>query len=329
MLKNKIDESSKIIENLSGKILVEKQKFRENKAKIIHKKLCEINDSSLLYEEMKEMNKSLRLENSQILFYRNKATLDYLKDSDPKLFFLIKKFQAAQDANFGYKKELVRVENERKSILNEYNQLTHSLFVEDKLKNRIKELENLCKTKNSNISILRDKLTLLKHKLMPSFNETEEVSDLISLYEELLKEKIEVSDKNQRLMIKLEEVHSEIQNFTLSPRKNSSFQLKEDIKTTEKQISKKILEINSLQKIFQTAQTSYKTLKAQKNTLKIKNPEFCETERNCIVKNIGKKIKESQGSEVVKVIKSLSKPRTPKTTKIVQLNRSQVFSKKL
>ena len=91
MLEKKIAESLKTIETVSQKILAEKQKFRENKAKNIHKMLGKHNDTSLLYEEMKELNKSLRLENSQILFYQNKVTIDSLKDSDPKLFFLIKK----------------------------------------------------------------------------------------------------------------------------------------------------------------------------------------------------------------------------------------------
>ena len=334
MLKEQIDKSLQTIKILFTKIYEEREILRNNRVKLLYSKLRINNESRVYYEELLEKNKILKQEKSQLMYSKNKETLEQIRETDPKLFVLIKKYQTAEQQNLNYKLYSEEKEEEKKTYINEYNVITQSFLSENALKTKIQDLEDQCKIKASNINTHRNKLAYMKQEIINPSNDLEEVKNLMSLYEELLKEKLRYCEENTRMKLDLEEINTEINQIQRSPKKiYTPVKVKDEIKRVEKKISNLNLHIKNTEKVHDSPLTecnsSYQNKKTNRSSSFIKHKDLntSDTERNIIVKNLGKELEEGRSHKALSVLRSLSKPGTPAATRLVELNRSRFIYK--
>ena len=174
----------------------------------------------------------------------------------------------------------------------------------------------------------------MKQEIINPSNDLEEVKNLMSLYEELLKEKLRYCEENTRMKLDLEEINTEINQIQRSPKKiYTPVKVKDEIKRVEKKISNLNLHIKNTEKVHDSPLTecnsSYQNKKTNRSSSFIKHKDLntSDTERNIIVKNLGKELEEGRSHKALSVLRSLSKPGTPAATRLVELNRSRFIYK--
>ncbi|OMJ76765.1 hypothetical protein SteCoe_23778 [Stentor coeruleus] len=67
--------------------------------------------------------------------------IEKLKNLNPKLYQLVKKQIQAERANLELKNSIIKSEEDRKNMRIEYAKITTALGLEDRVKKRIKEIE--------------------------------------------------------------------------------------------------------------------------------------------------------------------------------------------
>jgi chromosome segregation ATPase len=253
--------------------------------------------------------------------YKNKLILSNIQKTDPKLVTLIKKFQLAESENSKLKIDLNSFKQLKSKLTLDYFSITCNFLEEEKLKQKIRELEKNCDEKNELIEKLSNILASLKQKLTLPFP-SQALSRLKVLHEDLKQEQRTFIDDMKRVQTEHETICALIASYSTSPKKRSASadKLKEQLslQTTrkselDKKIRSKEIYRNNVKVILDKAQTSSK------------DASFAETERKHLSVNLGKPLKED--SKPLNVLKSFSKPGTPLTTKLVELNRGFFFNK--
>ena len=238
MLKEKVREITDYINAISHQIIIQKELLRNNKANLSYanlreqRELCEENYEISKYKIKPDQKKS------QLISKKNRVTMMAIQETDPKLFNLIKRYQAAEQINLNYLAQFEQSESAKRNHINEYNNITQLFLTDEKIKSRLKCVAGEASGKEVKISGLRDKLGSLRQQLMSPGYDFEEIKNLMQLYEELLQEKLDISEENSRLCYEIDEINMEIREIKETPRRMSTgSRLQKEIKVIKERIN--------------------------------------------------------------------------------------------
>ncbi|OMJ73642.1 hypothetical protein SteCoe_27629 [Stentor coeruleus] len=326
MIQDKLTESFATIKKIEKEISAQREKLRQIRADlIIQQKSLEKNLDPHLVSLHNE-NSLLRQEKLEMLNFRNKLTLEAIRDKDLKLYNLIKKFQSAESLHLSLKSSLLTLDDTRKAFLEKYSIITQNLQIEDKLKARAKELEKQCEARITSIEKLKACLYTKKKTLCNPGKEEDEIAHLMGVYEGLVKQKLDLVDENERIMLEIQHTTEEIKDYQSSPHNKSTIitRVKEtieenegDVKKIEEKIREKMIKFKELKEKCDELRKAIKTYRA-----KSRDNSFCSTKRY-----MPRKIEEGNSFE------SLTSPkegsgRAVAAKKIIEFNRSHFIKKK-
>lgn len=320
-----VQEKLDLIKKLSAEIFQYKADIRNKKTELLlvsaHKKPQNPEKVEFLLQE----NQRLRHQRSLITSYQNKLTLDRIQKIDPKLFTLIQKFQTAENENFKLKSALSKLKEDKDKLTSEYFQITCKFLETEKLKIRIKDLENECHEKSGNIEKLSNALSSLKLRLLKPNTKSSDLSNLQYLFQQLLNEKNLYIENINRVKFEYETVCNCIQTYQTSPNKRSCSvdKLKDHILQQTERKSSLDHKIRSKELYRNNIKGFVDRAFSKSNT---KDSSFCETERKYLVRKVN--ITLDSSSNNLSTRKSVSKPGTPMSSKRVDLNRSQFLYRK-
>lgn len=318
-MRQNIEKSSQNIRELHGHVLREKEKLRENQAAAIYQEI--FNQRSGGEDAGKCIEKLRRVER------QNKVTMMAILEHDPKLYNLIRRLQVAERQNFELVGQFEEVETRKKYYQGEFNRITQGFVTDENLKKRAKALENMCIEKEAQVNALRNELFELKREIM-SPDDFEETKKTMGVYEELLQEKLCTSETRLHLQKELEKVLREIKEVEHKPKSYiSAYKLQLGISAAKEQIKKLNTTIKSTEKTYKEVMGNRKSHNSSEISNSPHRVNTCDTERNTIVKKLGKELTEGRPRQAISVLKSISKPGTPLTTRLIQLNRSQLIIK--
>lgn len=256
-------------------------------------------------------NRKLKSSKQLLSGFKARITLENLEKSDPKLAVLIKKIQIAENENSKLKSEISPMNKKKAELTSEYFSITCRFLEDEKIKQRIRELESYCIEKTGNIEKLSNVLAGVKMKLNQPRRE-EDIKRLNELYEELKLERKELRDFVQRFKEEYEIVCSLIACYASSPKKRcvSADKLKEHIKV-------KTCRNLELDRRIKEKESYRNNVKGIVDKASSRDPSLAETERKYI------KVKASQEPKqhLVLSAKSHSKPGTPLASKLLEFNR--------
>lgn len=326
-----IRDSLEVIKDLNFEIFTLKDSIRSKKSELIYNKRREESELTQRLEEVLSYNFAIRQEKLVMTNYQNKVTLENIRERDPKLFSLFKRFQLLEQENNDLKVQLEDSECEKKKYSTEYSSITQSLLNEEKIRTRCKNLENDCVAKEKNIEKLRQNLIKLKQKIFfPNF-QYEDIKALVNLYDDLLREKIDMTEECERLQLEYSDTCADIKDLERSPkRRNSIVNFKEDVENVKciiKALDKDIVKLEEYKEGIMEKCVGLQEIK-RKMKKKVENSGE-STERNFIIKQVGKELEKGRSQRAISVLKSYSKPGTPAATKVVELNRSHFIHKNL
>lgn len=326
MIQNKLTESLQTIKKIENEISEQREKLRQNRADlIIQQKTLEKNLDSHLVSLHNE-NSFLRQEKLEMLNFRNKLTLEAIRDKDLKLYNLIKKFQSTESLHLSLKSSLLTLENTRKAFLEKYSSITQNLQIEDKLKARVKELEKQCETRIFSIEKLKACLYTKKKTLCNPGKEEDEIAHLMEVYEGLVKQKLDLVDENERIALEIQHTNEEIKDYQSSPHKKGTLTVRvketieeteDDVKKIEDKIREKMIKSKELKEKCDELRKAIKSYKA-----KSRDNSFCSTKRY-----VPRKIEEGNSFESITSPKEGS-GRAVAAKKIIEFNRNHFIKKK-
>lgn len=322
----KAQEKLEIIKNLNSEIFQCKAEIRNKKSLLLlnsnRSKAPSYSKLQILLQE----NQRLKRQKSVLNSYQNKLTLDRIQRTDPKLFTLIQKYQAAESENLKLKTGLSQSKEEKDKLTSEYFLITCKFLEIEKLKTRVKELEKDCHEKSGNIEKLSNALSSLKLRLLKPNANANDLRNLQVLCKELVKEKNIYTEDINRVKFEYEAVCTCIQTFHTSPKKRcvSADKLKDHILQQTERKSSLDNKIRSKEQ-YRNNVKCFLDRAYMKGTTK--DSSFCETERKYLVKKVN--ITLDSSSTNLNTLKSVSKPSTPlSSSKRMDLNRSQLLYRK-
>ncbi|CAG9311359.1 unnamed protein product [Blepharisma stoltei] len=359
ILDTKINQSQNAIYKLQQEIQVEKDVFRGLTAQSESADLSQHTDNLELikrYEELTEENRNLTAKKNYLESQNSQASSEFMRVLNPKIHSLMNKAIQIEDQNQLYRNLLIELEEERTRILSVYAKITQALNLDDKTKQKVKDLEDLIQNKTIIISKLEERLNYKIQDLK------EKEYEIANSEEQLLKEnnqnlEIEIEELIKTQNILLEEIkkidteiiEEKLRSNVLSP-KEAHFRLKEEAKKLETEIieKNKILKHKdkALYKLKTDLQEILKKIKKPKSRNSIRPSSHMSTprlseyritstsafsmtqqsfavqpsdpRRNTIISKISK---EGITKDLMKTFRTVGKPEQSLGSKIVELNR--------
>lgn len=305
-----------------------------------------------LMQELKALSEKNQELKSEKIVCNGESKLAQLETSNPKLFILVKRMIAVEEANFLLKQEISYLEQERNKSRSEYYKITQSLGQEEKLRIRLRELEKDIERCLSNIKYFE-----LRYKDLESILESEKekatldgTRDLLARLSILQSKKQESSDLIQTLTDTLESLEKEIIIEKTCDNKEPPTNLKQEIKNLESEITEISKELNKKTQEKKKLLTEYdlkmKTIansrrssskntrenfyKSTKHTISKSSNSLHTQEilkRDALVGILGRNIIENKPKELKHFLRHVGSEDQGITTKLVQLNRGEFLRK--
>ncbi|CAG9325953.1 unnamed protein product [Blepharisma stoltei] len=313
------------------------------------------------FEELSEENKILASKKKSLEYSNLRIPSESSKTLNPNVQFLMKKAIQVENQNQNYLDLIVRLEEERTSINSAYSKITQSLNSVDKMKQKLKELEDFIENKNIIISKLEEKLKEKNQELKEKEFEIENSEEQI-MKESVKNLRVELDETigNRKL---LEEEIKKIENessqqklrTTVLSSKEANYLCKEEVKRLEADIIEKnkiliqsdktILKLKSeLQEILKKPRKSVSRFSLQPSshasTPLLSEPKMpssptspktpqtfaarADPRRNTIISKISK---EGMTRDLRKTFRTIGKPNQSLGSKIVELNRGLFLSR--
>ncbi|OMJ68936.1 hypothetical protein SteCoe_33467 [Stentor coeruleus] len=284
--------------------------------------------------------------------------VEKLKNINPKLYTLVKKMIQAEKTNLQLKNSIINSEEDRKNMRIEYAKITTALGLEDKIKRRIKEVEEEVHAKEIVIENLSKNLNEVRRKTEDTMNsiENSDVKDILKKSNEVKAVRAYYAEQMEKLRKENVDILKEIEVTEKNPKKIppavANQNLRSEVKNLEVQITERSKEIKEkerekfqanfhleeAQKVMAEIKTKVDELTAKpkpkvqpKQEVKEKkvvvNPAQAmrkiEAKRDSVLELLGKGINDDTGKEMMKVLKTVGKPGQGLASKVLELNRSQ------
>lgn len=285
--------------------------------------------------------------------------VEKLKNINPKLYILVKKMIQAEKTNLQLKNSITNSEEDRKNMRIEYAKITTALGLEDKIKRRIKEVEEEVHAKEIIIENLSKNLNEVRKKTEDTMNSIENsaVKDILKKSNEVKAVRAYYAEQMEKLRKENVDILKEIEVTEKNPKKIppavANQNLRSEVKNLEVQITERSKEIKEKerekfqanfhleegQKVLAEVKAKVEELTAKpkpkvqqpkqevKEKKVVSNPaqvmRKIEAKRDSVLELLGKGINDETGKEMMKVLKTIGKPGQGLASKVLELNRSQ------
>lgn len=343
------------IQSLNLEIFKEKGTLRKTKAETDwHEDRVKTSEKfQSLTQELNSLNTKNQELKTEKITSNGDSKLAQLEHSNPKLFILVKKMIAVEEANFLLKQEISYLEQERNKSRSDYHKITQSLGQEEKLRIKLRELEKDSERSLSNIKYYehryKDLESILEYeKEKIGLSGTRDLIDRLSILQE---KKSESSQLISTLAETLETLENEIVAERNCENKEPPTNLKYEIKNLESEITEKakelkqkvlekkklLAELDSKMKLngnsrrSSTKNTRENFYKSTKHTISKSSNSLISQEvvkRDALVGILGKNLVENKPKELKHFLRHVGSQDQGIATKLVQLNRGE-FLKRL
>lgn len=361
-LDSKISQSQNKIHQLGQELKAERDVFRKLTAE---SKIMQKNEDFeyVLFrnENMIERLRALTVENQtlnqrqkELEFHNSKSTSDIMRVLNPKLHFLMKKAIQFEDQNSLYRNLIAETDDDRTKTNSIYSKITHALNMDDKTRQKVKDLEDYIQNKTIFLRKLEGKLLSKQYELRETEFEVENSEEnlLSEAVENLKFDKNEVLIKREGLLEELRVIDTEISQEKVKANVLSAREAICKLKDEAKRLETEIVESNKILKIKDRELINLKDLyhkipkkskaKLPRPSSQLSSPRISEYKitaisgfsttqqsfasqmassdprRNTLIKKLHK---EGVSKEVVKALKTVGKPNQSMGSKIVELNR--------